>query len=223
MGDTLPSEASTIFVVSGPSGGGKGTAISYLVEHHRLRHVTTATTRQPRRDEVDGRDYHFFGVQEFVARGQRDEFFEYVRTYGTNAYAAPSSLLFDDSDVPESVVELDPQGFIELKARSVRRVVGLFLMPPSYDEMRKRILSRSPVDDLSARVDVAANQLVLSTLYDYATINGSKARLHKFIDSMIDVERSRRDARWLARELVRSARHAAYSRLQIESEEGVEK
>src|SRR5690242_3310132 len=130
-----------LFVVSGPSGSGKGTAVRWLDTHAGLRRIPTYTTRAARAAEVDGVDYHFVDDERFHWLHERGTIFEYTRTYRDSLYGSPATLL-DSSDRDPYVVELDPAGFVRTRAASGRRVVGIFITTVSESELRRRIEQR---------------------------------------------------------------------------------
>src|SRR5258708_5573482 len=113
-----------LFVVSGPSGSGKGTATRWLVANGPLERITTYTTRRRRPTEVDGVDYHFVDEDELHHRHEQGLIFEYTRTYSDSLYGSPAAML-DAADPRPLVVELDPAGFVRTRAASARRVVGI--------------------------------------------------------------------------------------------------
>lgn len=210
---------SVIFVVSGPSGSGKETAIHYLMAKHGVERVVTLTTREQRKGEVAGQPYEFVDNREFVRRGLAGELLEFVRTYGTNAYASPASLLGEDGASAECVLEMDPQGYVELKAKSNRKVVGIFLVPRSLDTLERRIATRSSVSDLDARLQVVSSQFIFSTLYEYCIINDEISDLYALLDAIVLIERARARAAQTSQDLVDEARRREYARLLDETNE----
>lgn len=204
---------SAIFVVSGPSGSGKETAINYLMNTHGVDRVVTLTTRKIREGEVPGEQYEFVDDAEFVRRGIDGRLLEFNRTYGSDVYASPSSLLVE-GDVPsECVLEMDPQGYVELKTKSRRKVVGIFLIPPSLAILHDRITSRASVSNLDARLQVVSSQFVFSTLYEYCVVNDAIDDLKKTLDAIVLVERARSIGLHLADDLLTEARRREYQRL----------
>ena len=183
------SPAPLLIVVSGPSGSGKGEALKVLAEEG-LERVVTYTTRAPRPGERDGVDYHFVNEEEFQERYAAEELLEYNRTYQEYAYASPSAVLAGSSSLPEQVMELDPEGYFYVRANALRRVVGIFTLPPSILELDRRIRlrARSSEQDLERRLAVARKQIILAWQYDFVVTN-------------TDLERFRDDLRAIARAL----------------------
>ncbi|MDX8149889.1 hypothetical protein SK854_47775 [Lentzea sp. BCCO 10_0061] len=200
----------TIFVVSGPSGSGKETAIHYLMAKHGVERVVTLTTRKLRDGEVSGQQYEFVDNEEFVRRGIAGELLEHVRTYGSDAYASPASLLSSENAIAECVLEMDPQGYVELKEKSDRKVIGVFLVPPTLQTLKDRIIARSSVPNLDARLHAATSQFVFSNLYEYRILNDGINDLHEALDAIIMIERMKSSAAGAVREMVDEARRIEY-------------
>ena len=136
-----------------------------------LTKVVTYTTRAPRADEVEGVDYRFISEETFREYHTAGRFLEFNRTYGSSAYASPFELLDYDDATTAQVVELDPEGFFFLKSHSSRRVVGIFLLPPSIEEIDLRITLRSDDVDREARLVAAHQQIASAWQYDYVISN----------------------------------------------------
>lgn len=181
-----------LFVISGPSGAGKGTALRRMVEKTPVVRVPTYTTRMPRLEETDGWDYRFVGEDEFSRLVADGSVFEYERTYSTSYYGSPS-LLLDGTDQSPLAVELDPNGFGRVRALSARRVVGIFVTTSSEAALQERIALRGPVDDLTERVRVRAKQLAWSWAYDYILFNDERGYFHKSLETVVASELIRTD------------------------------
>lgn len=162
-----------LFVVSGPSGSGKGTLLHHLADHG-VERVATFTTRDPRAGETPGVDYVFLAAAEFWARVEGGEIFEYTRTYGDHAYGSPDRLVGLD---PEPLaVELDYKGMFRVRARSPRQVVSIFVMTPDWQTASERITSRSEEKNLDARAAKWQEQVQFAWAYDYVLINDTRER-----------------------------------------------
>ena len=96
--------------------------------------------------------------------------FEYTRTYSRNYYGSPSALLHDDIQDP-LIVELDPNGFVRVRAASARRVVGIFVATSSESELRARLAARAQDSDIGQRLKVRTDQMVWAWIYDYVVFN----------------------------------------------------
>src|SRR5579875_2192766 len=145
-----------LFVITGPSGAGKGSVMRRLLDAvPNLQKVVTYTTRPPRAGEEDGFDYRFIAVDAFLAKVQSGEIFEYEQVYHDHYYGSPRDLFVNDAD---GLIELDYKGYQKYRARH-GRVVSIFLLPPNLDALKERILRRSEVENLSARLQNAVEQL----------------------------------------------------------------
>jgi len=176
-----------LFVVSGPSGSGKGTAVRWLTEHGGLSRVTTYTTRTPRPTEVNGLDYHFVDDAEFHSLHDDGTIFEYTRTYSESLYGSPSVLLTTDDPRP-LVVELDPAGFVRARAASTRRVVSLFITTLSEDELRRRIHDRGQGNEIGQRLRIRTDQMTWAWSYDYVLLNDDIDVFYRDLGTVVRAE-----------------------------------
>lgn len=163
-----------LFVISGPSGVGKGTVREELFKRDgiNLSYSVSATTRQPRAGEVDGVDYFFKTVEEFEEMIEKRELIEYAQFVG-NYYGTPiayvEKMLEEGHDI---VLEIDVQG-----AEQVKRVFGdgvfIFIAPPNLKELRRRLENRGTEasDIINGRINMATRELFLMQEYDYAVVN----------------------------------------------------
>ncbi len=178
-----------LFVFTGPSGAGKGSVMKALLEQDpHLSKVVTYTTRTPREGEVDGYDYRFVTVDQFKGLIDSGAVFEYEQVYQDHFYGSPRELFVPDHD---GIIELDYKGRLKYQERH-RRVVSVFLLPPSLDELKKRILSRSQVNNLEARLRNAVEQLRHAKTYDYVVKNDRLEDCVRTVATVIAAERARR-------------------------------
>lgn len=176
-----------LFIVSGPSGAGKGTALRVLRECGVVR-VPTYTTRHRRPDEQDGLDYRFIPDDAFFNRVKSGEIFEYTRTYSDSFYGSPHDLLSAAISQPIAS-EMDPLGFSRVRARTVRRTVGIFVATASEETLRSRISIRGQAAELQQRLAVRAEQMAWSLTYDYVVFNdGDVKDFQRRIANIVEVE-----------------------------------
>lgn len=177
-----------LFIISGPSGSGKGEALSLLVDTYPdMIHTPTFATREARPGEVDGVDYNFVSVERFKALLERGEILEYSQPYLDNFYGSPL-ILRDGTPGKHFVVELDPYGFISLKRKSRLKVVGIFLLPPSLEELRDRIQKRNKEANLANRMAVMKSQIQMAGIYDYLLVNHDLDRFRADLRAVVDTE-----------------------------------
>jgi guanylate kinase len=154
-----------IFVITGPSGVGKGTLIRTLLERvPQLQLAVSATTREPRPGEQDGVDYHFLSDAEFDRRVLAGEFLEHAdysgRRYGT---------LRSELDKPDVVLEIEVQG-ARLVKQTLPEAVRIFIAPPSEETLRLRLVGRGTDDPEQVEARLATAKAELAAQDDFAHV-----------------------------------------------------
>jgi guanylate kinase len=192
----------TLFVVSAPSGGGKTSLVTALLEAEpELRLSISHTTRPPRPGEAQGRDYHFISSGEFERMLEAGEFLETAAIYG-NRYGTSGKWIADqlgqDRDI---VLEIDWQGARQVRAL-MPATVGIFILPPSLDILELRLRSRGldSGEAVARRLAAAREEISHVDEFDYAIINEDFSRAAQELISIIRAERLR-----LSRQLARHA------------------
>ena len=158
-----------LFVVSGPSGVGKASVMAEIVKNTDVNKVATYTTRPKRQNERDGWDYQFVSISEFQQLEREGEIVEYVQVYGDHFYGSPR--LRQDSSSLDMLIELDPEGHQKYAKAHAPNITSIFLLPPSIDELRRRINSRQQETNLDRRLSAAVEQIGRAFEYDYVVIN----------------------------------------------------
>jgi len=164
-----------LFIVSAPSGAGKSTLVNAAVaEDPRLMLSISYTTRAPRPGEQNGREYHFVDRTTFVRMVEAGEFLESAEVHG-NLYATSQKQIAAALDSGHDVVlEIDWQGAEQVR-RAFPDAVGIFILPPSMDELRRRLISRGqdPETVIQQRLAAASDEISHAAEFDYAIINNN--------------------------------------------------
>lgn len=179
-----------LIVISGPSGVGKGTVCEALTQRDDLFISISATTRSPRKGEINGKNYYFITEEEFKKRIENSDFLEYAHVYG-NYYGTPKSKVLEMLDDGKDVIlEIDTQGALQVK-KSYSDGIFIFIVPPSMKALRNRIVNRGSEtkQSLEIRLKSAYNELKLLSQYDYAVTNDIVENAVSKIESIISAEK----------------------------------
>jgi len=162
-----------LFVVAAPSGAGKSSLVKALLElDSRLAVSVSHTTRAPRGQEQDGREYWFVDPATFQAMVERGDFFEWAQVHG-NLYGTSRSAIEARLERGEDVVlEIDFQGALQIK-QIFPHAVLIFVLPPSWDELRQRLLRRGEdgPETIATRMDNAREEVAQARHFDFVIIN----------------------------------------------------
>lgn len=162
-----------LFVVAAPSGAGKSSLVKALLElDSHLAVSVSHTTRRPRGQEQDGREYWFVDEPAFRAKIDRGEFFEWAQVHG-NLYGTSRRAIEDRLARGEDVVlEIDWQGALQIK-QLFEHAVLIFILPPSWDELRQRLLRRGEdgPEVIERRMANAREEVAQARHFDYVIIN----------------------------------------------------
>ena len=186
-----------LFLISAPSGGGKSTLLKMLSEEPDFVYSISCTTRAPRPGEVDGRDYHFLSVAEFERRIAAGEFLEHAQVHG-NFYGTLRRTILDSMKSGRDVLmDVDIQGAARIRANAdaqmLAALVDIFLMPPSMDELRRRLLKRateSP-EQLDVRLRNAKTEMAAWRDYRYTMLSGTPMQDFENFRAIMQSERLR--------------------------------
>ncbi len=162
-----------IYIISGPSGVGKGTVISALCRQSASISVSvSATTRLPRVGESDGVEYYFLTNEDFDSKVQSDLFLEWCTVHNNRYGTLISEVERITASGKDVVLEIDVQGAAKVKKR-ISSVITIFIAPPSLEELRKRLENRGTEreTDLLFRIEQAKNEINEQQFYDYVVEN----------------------------------------------------
>lgn len=198
-----------LLVLSGPSGVGKGTICKELRQQQSdIIYSVSATTRAPRIGEIDGENYFFKNRDEFESMIKNDLLLEWAEYVG-NYYGTPRSFVEEVINQGKDVIlEIEVQGALKVKEKYPEGTF-IFLMPPSFAELKSRISQRGTEtpESLLNRMNVAKSELLMMKHYDYAVVNDKVTNAVQSIKAIIEAERLRKERilpyyeQWLKEEL----------------------
>jgi guanylate kinase len=185
-----------LLILSSPSGAGKSTLARMLMAWDpSLRFSISATTRAPRANEVEGREYYFVSKDQFAAQIRAGEMLEHADVFG-NRYGSPAApvkeALVNGRDM---IFDIDWQGGQQIKNSALGSdVVSVFILPPSIEELERRLKSRAQdsAEVIAARMAKSRNEISHWAEYDYVLVNSELDRCFDELKSLLQVERMRR-------------------------------
>lgn len=161
-----------LFVLSAPAGTGK-TTIAEMVcaEYPRLVKSVSHTTRAPRPGEEEGVDYYFIAKEEFAEKVKRREFLEHADVFDYQYGTAKKEVEEQLEQGHHVILVIDTQGALQVKEK--RDAILIFLSPPSFDELRERLIQRKTdtMTSIEKRLKAAEKELLMKQYYDYEIIN----------------------------------------------------
>ncbi len=191
---------SIVFIISAPSGSGKSTLVDRLMREdqvrneRRLQFSVSATTRPPREGEVDGKHYHFLSREEFIGLRDNDELLEWAEVFG-NFYGTTRAVLRKAEEADRDLIlDIDVQGARQLREK-LRQAVTIFVLPPSREELEKRLRNRSSDSDevIERRLSGAGREVQDYDQYDYILINDDLESSFERLRGILLAERCRMD------------------------------
>ncbi len=168
-----------ILLVSGPSGSGKTTLCRRLADEKEVHYSTSCTTRPPREGEKDGHDYHFLERGDFSRRVATGDFLEHAEVHENQYGTLKSEVLTPIATGKDVVMDIDVQGAAQVRAcpdHDIRQaLVDLFVMPPSKDELRRRLTGRGtdPQAVIDLRMENALQEMTHAPEYRYLLLSGA--------------------------------------------------
>lgn len=184
-----------LFILSSPSGAGKTTISRMLLTaDDTLELSVSATTRKQREGEIEGVDYYFVAEEKFTAMVAADQFYEWAHVFD-NRYGTPKGYIRKGlKEGRDFLFDIDWQGTQQLKQKDDQDVVTVFILPPSIEELRRRLTSRGTDSEevIAARMERAKGEISHWAEYDYVVINDDVDACFAKVREILHAERMRR-------------------------------
>lgn len=188
-------DTGTLLVISAPSGGGKGTLIKRLLSMlPQIGYSVSFTTRPPRPHEVHGRDYFFISRAEFDAMISAGGFLEWAEVHG-NCYGTARAQVADEIAAGRDIIlEIDVQGAANIQRLGVA-AVSIFILPPSYTVLEKRLAGRATETpaQVALRMANARREVLEYHHFDYVIVNDDLDRASRQLAAIVIAENTRRE------------------------------
>ena len=190
--------APLVLIVSGPSGSGKSTLVQKILELPDTMPSVSCTTRPRRATESSGKCYDFVTETEFEAMAVRGDFLEFARVFGRHSYGTPKKWLDESRRTRRDLVlEIDVQGAAQVKQK-LPESVAIFILPPSRQELERRLRSRGQDSDeeIARRLAQARDEIAaFGKYYDYCVVNEDVERAGREAQSILLALRCKRERR----------------------------
>jgi guanylate kinase len=190
-----------VFIISAPSGSGKSTLVGKLMERvANLRFSVSYTTRAPRGNESEGKEYYFVSREQFEARIQRGEFLEWADVFGNYYGTHRGELDRATAEGVDLILDIDVKGARQLKER-IPGAVSIFILPPSRQVLEQRLRARSQDSEpvIKRRLREAAEEIRNYSQYDYVLVNREVQASVDNLVAIVSANRSRRH--WMEQQI----------------------
>ena len=187
-----------LIVFSAPSGSGKTTIVRHLLKQKELdlEFSISATSRERRGEEVDGKDYYFLSFEEFKKKIKNDEFLEWEEVYRDNFYGTLKTEVERIWAKGKHVIfDIDVSGGLRIKRKFPKETLAIFVKPPSIDELKIRLKNRKTEssDKINMRIEKASAELATAPLFDKIVINDdldiALDEAYKLVSNFLEVKK----------------------------------
>lgn len=182
-----------LFIISAPSGTGKTTLSKKLLAADKnLKLSVSHTTRKPRENEINGREYYFINKDKFTKMIVEDEFVEYVTNYNNYYGTSKSEISKYLNQGYDIILDINPPGAREFKKIFLKQIVTIFIFPPSIEELSNRLDQRNTKDNVRQRLLHAYSDIKSYKEYDHFIINDDIDDTFLLLQAIIRVERNKK-------------------------------
>ena len=182
-----------MIIISSPSGAGKTTLVKLLSKRNNNFEISISnTTRLPRRNEIEGKDYYFINKEKFNDLIKTKSFYEYARVFNNLYGTLKDPVIKSLSEGKDVLFDIDWQGSAQIKTLKLKnKLISIFIIPPNIKTLRNRLSNRHLKDKLilKERMSEFKNDLIHWKEYDYVVINNELEKCYKAILSIIDCEK----------------------------------
>ena len=189
-------ETGNLIIISGPSGAGKDSIVSKMLENNKNMVLSISkTTRAPRRGEKEGVDYYYITKKEFMKEIDKGNFLEFACVYNDDYYGTPKDMVLKNiKNGKDVILVIDIQGALKVK-EVMPEAIFIFIMPPSMKELKERLIKRDTESStkLLDRFRTAYKEINEATKYNYVVINDKLDVAVKKVESIIVAEKCRVD------------------------------
>jgi len=192
-----PNRLGILYLVSGPSGSGKTTLCRRAADEGLAQYAVSATTRAPRKGEIDGKSYFFLSIEEFKAKVDQDEFIEYANVHSNYYGTLKSEVISHLKAGRDIVMDIDVQGAASIRSIDdellQKCLVDLFVMPPSADELEARLRNRMTDNEeiIQLRLKNSIEEMDRWNEYSYQLLSADKETDYATFKNLLLSERLR--------------------------------
>ena len=182
-----------MIIISSPSGAGKTTLVKLLAERNENFEISISnTTRTPRKNEIDGKDYYFVNKEKFNDLINTKSFYEYAKVFNNLYGTLKDPVIKNLAQGKDVLFDIDWQGTEQIKRLKLKnKLISIFILPPNIETLRDRLSNRDMKDKLilKERMNQLKNDMLHWKEYDYVVINNNLEKCYQVIMSIIDCEK----------------------------------